>query len=57
MGHHRAGALVHRVDHRRSHSRLQRLAVPHQRSVCELVYVRVERCLLAVYESRAVHGQ
>lgn len=42
------------MDHRRGHSRLQRPTVTHQRSVCELVYVRAERCLLAIYELRTV---
>ncbi len=54
MGHHRGGALGHGMDHRRGDPRLQRLAVPDQRSVCELVYVRAERDLLDVYELRAV---
>ncbi len=54
MGHHRRGALGHGMDHRRGDPRLQRLAVSDQRSVCELVHIRAERCLLVVYESRAV---
>lgn len=54
MGCHRAGALDHCVDYRRGHSRVQRLIVTHQRSVCELVYVWAERCILVIFELRAV---
>ena len=50
MGHHRADPLGYCMDNRRGDSRLQRPTVTHQRSVCELVYVRAERCLLALYE-------
>lgn len=54
VGHHRADSLDHCMDHRRGHSRVQRPTLTHQRLVCQLVYVRPQRCLLAVYELRAV---
>lgn len=54
VGHHRADSLGHCVDHRRGHSRVQRPTLTHQRLVCELVYVRAQRCFLVVYELRTV---
>ena len=56
LGAHRPDPLDHSVDHRGSDPRLQRPAQSHLGAVCELVHVRAQWGLLAVHESRAVHG-
>ena len=56
LGAHRPGALDRRLDHRRGHPRLQRPPRSHLGALCELVHVRAQWCLLAVFESGPVYG-
>lgn len=50
MGSDRSDLLDHRLDHRRRHSGVQRPAESDQLSLCQLVQLRPQRCVLAAHQ-------